>query len=96
MTDADRLALIRRAINLQAGLAEHRLAWLAALLADLDNKEWYLDSDDPPAAAEALSECQQLLDGLTTAFADELDAQLEAERALLGEEPLPGEEWLPY
>ncbi len=96
MTDVDRLALVRHAINLQAGFAEHRLAWLQALLADLDQSQWYLDSDDPPAASEALWECRQLLNGLTAAFRDELDAQLEAERALLGEGPLPGDEWVPF
>ncbi len=96
MTAADRLALVRRAINLQAGFAEHRLAWLHDLLAELDYRRWIYDTDDPPASAEALYECQRLLEGLNAAFADELEAQLEVERAALGEGPPPGAEWLPY
>jgi hypothetical protein len=96
MTDRERLDAIRKALALDAGWAEHRIAWLESLLSELRNSGWAYRQDDPCASWLALDESRLLLAGLTAAFADELDAQLEAERAALGEVPGPDDEELPF
>lgn len=95
MTDRERLILTRVALALDAGHAEHRLAWLRTLLDELNTSEWAFAQPDPLAAHEALYECRTLVSGLEIVFRDELDALLERERAALGEVPGPDDEELP-
>ncbi len=95
MTDHERLNAVRQALTLDAGRDCNRLGWLASLLNEVTLSGWADHHKDVSAAYECLNECQALLDGLTAAFQDELDAQLEAGRVALGEVPGPDDD-LPF
>ncbi len=95
MNDPERLALVRCALAIDAGRECNRFGYFNALLSELVLNGWADNHEDVSAAYEAINQCQALLDGLTVAFADELVAQVEAERVALGKVPWTDDEELP-